>query len=148
MLIDVDGLRHATLPWEEPRSPPDDRSSSPTTHLQRRRWGAVNHPGRGDRAGGGRLQALLTHMQRDRLRPAPRRGGAHPPTTPLQPARAAAGVRDGMAFHPRDQHFKIPHGIFMREATAVGVDSEDNVYVFNRGNVPVLVFNPAGDLID
>jgi DNA-binding beta-propeller fold protein YncE len=36
----------------------------------------------------------------------------------------------------------------MREATAVGVDSCDNVYVFNRGNVPVLVFDSAGNLID
>ena len=39
---------------------------------------------------------------------------------------------------------KIPHGVWLREATAVTVDSKDNVYVFNRGNVPVLVFDPEG----
>ena len=31
---------------------------------------------------------------------------------------------------------KIPHGVWLREATAVAVDSDDYVYVFNRGNVP------------
>ena len=43
---------------------------------------------------------------------------------------------------------KIPHGIWLREATAVAVDSEDRVYVFNRGNVPMLVFDADGNLID
>ena len=43
---------------------------------------------------------------------------------------------------------KIPHGIWLREATAVTVDSNDRVYVFNRGNVPILVFDPDGNLID
>jgi DNA-binding beta-propeller fold protein YncE len=36
----------------------------------------------------------------------------------------------------------------MQEATAVAVDSRDRVYVFNRGNMPVLVFSPEGDLLD
>ena len=36
----------------------------------------------------------------------------------------------------------------MREATAVTVDSKDNVYVFNRGNMPVLVFDPDGNVIN
>ena len=43
---------------------------------------------------------------------------------------------------------KIPHGIWIREATSVAVDSKDNVYVFNRGNIPLLVFNSSGDLIN
>lgn len=43
---------------------------------------------------------------------------------------------------------KIPHGIWLREATSVAVDSEDRVYVFNRGNMPVLVFDPDGNLVD
>lgn len=43
---------------------------------------------------------------------------------------------------------KIPHGIWLREATAVAVDSEDRVYVFNRGNVPMLVFDADGNLVD
>ncbi|MFN8526516.1 MAG: peptidylglycine alpha-amidating monooxygenase [Chloroflexota bacterium] len=43
---------------------------------------------------------------------------------------------------------KIPHGIWMKEATSVGVDSDDRVYVFNRGNMPVLVFDRDGNLVD
>jgi hypothetical protein len=44
-------------------------------------------------------------------------------------------------------HFKVPHGIFLLEATSVAVDSEDNLYCFNRGNMPVLVFDPEGNMI-
>ena len=43
---------------------------------------------------------------------------------------------------------KIPHGIWLREATSVAVDSDDRVYVFNRGNVPMLVFDRDGHLVD
>ena len=43
---------------------------------------------------------------------------------------------------------KIPHGLWMREATSVAVDSQDRVYVFNRGNMPMLVFDPDGNLVD
>jgi len=43
---------------------------------------------------------------------------------------------------------KIPHGIWLKEATSVAVDSEDHVYVFNRGNMPILVFDPDGNLVD
>jgi DNA-binding beta-propeller fold protein YncE len=43
---------------------------------------------------------------------------------------------------------KIPHGIWLREATAVAVDSQDRVYVFSRGNMPVLVFDPDGNVVD
>lgn len=42
---------------------------------------------------------------------------------------------------------KVPHGLWMREATSVAVDDADRVYVFNRGNMPVLVFNRDGDLV-
>ena len=27
---------------------------------------------------------------------------------------------------------KIPHGLYMREATSVAVDSDDHVYIFSR----------------
>ena len=43
---------------------------------------------------------------------------------------------------------KIPHGIWIREATSVSVDSMDNVYIFNRGNIPILKFDTYGNLID
>ena len=35
-----------------------------------------------------------------------------------------------------------------KEATAVAVDGKDNVYVFNRGTHPMVVFNSEGDVID
>ena len=51
------------------------------------------------------------------------------------------------SYEPVPFHFKIPHGLFMLEATSVAVDAEDNVIVFNRGNMPVLVFDREGNLI-
>ena len=51
-------------------------------------------------------------------------------------------------FEPIDSHFKIPHGVWLREATAVAVDSTDRVYVFNRGNVPLLIFDSAGNFLN
>ncbi|MCH2662779.1 peptidyl-alpha-hydroxyglycine alpha-amidating lyase family protein [bacterium] len=35
-----------------------------------------------------------------------------------------------------------------KEATAVAVDSDDNVFVFNRGTHPMIVFSPEGDILD
>ena len=43
---------------------------------------------------------------------------------------------------------KIPHGFWLREATSVAVDAQDRVYVFNRGNMPMLVFDAGGNLVD
>ena len=43
---------------------------------------------------------------------------------------------------------KIPHGFWLREATSVAVDAQDRVYVFNRGNMPMLVFDADGNLVD
>ena len=36
----------------------------------------------------------------------------------------------------------------MSEVAGVGVDSRDRVYVFNRGNMPMLVFDRDGNMID
>ena len=35
----------------------------------------------------------------------------------------------------------LPEGAVYKEATAVDVDASDNVYVFNRGTHPIVVFN-------
>ncbi len=43
---------------------------------------------------------------------------------------------------------KIPHGVWLREATSVAVDSNDLVYVFNRGNFPIIVFDSDGNVVD
>ncbi|MFC7309544.1 peptidyl-alpha-hydroxyglycine alpha-amidating lyase family protein [Streptomyces monticola] len=51
-------------------------------------------------------------------------------------------------YEPVPYWAKVPHGIWLKEATSVAVDSQDRVYVFNRGNMPVLVFDRDGDLVD
>lgn len=42
---------------------------------------------------------------------------------------------------------KLPDGWTYREATAVAVDSKDNVYVFNRGAHPMIIFDRHGDYV-
>ena len=49
-------------------------------------------------------------------------------------------------FEPEFGWAKLPHPMTFKEATAVAVDSKDNVYVFNRGMWPVMVFDPEGNL--
>jgi DNA-binding beta-propeller fold protein YncE len=41
----------------------------------------------------------------------------------------------------------LPAGWFYKEATSVDVDSQDNVYVFNRGSHPMIVFDPDGNVL-
>lgn len=48
-------------------------------------------------------------------------------------------------FDPEFGWAKLPHPMTFKEATSVTVDSQDNVYVFNRGNWPVMVFDSNGN---
>ena len=57
-------------------------------------------------------------------------------------------VSSNTVFEPVPHWAKVPHGIWLREATSVAVDRDDNVFVFNRGNKPMLVFDPDGNVID
>ena len=41
----------------------------------------------------------------------------------------------------------LPDGWSYREAVSVDVDSKDQIYVFNRGDHPVIVFDTAGNLL-
>jgi len=41
----------------------------------------------------------------------------------------------------------LPPGWSYGEVAAVGVDSKDNVYVFNRGQHPMMVFNRSGEFL-
>lgn len=41
----------------------------------------------------------------------------------------------------------MPEDWTYKEATAVAVDSKDNVYVFNRGTHPMIVFDPGGNVV-
>ena len=42
---------------------------------------------------------------------------------------------------------ELPDGWSFREAAAVGTDSNDNVYVFNRGEHPMIVFDREGNFL-
>ena len=42
---------------------------------------------------------------------------------------------------------KLPDGMTMNEVGGVAVDSKDNVYVFNRGAHPMIVFDRAGNFL-
>ena len=42
---------------------------------------------------------------------------------------------------------KLPDGWSFKEVGAVGVDAKDNVYVFNRGEHPVMVFDREGKFL-
>ena len=94
-----------------------------------------------------RLQALMKQLHE----PIPT---GLPPVDPVARTQRAAAredrgpVTEDTVFEPQSLHFKIPHGYWLREAAAVGVDSEDYVYVFNRGNMPLLIFDPEGNLVN
>jgi DNA-binding beta-propeller fold protein YncE len=49
-----------------------------------------------------------------------------------------------MGFRALEGWGRLPDGWSFVEATSVGVDSRDNVYVFNRGEHPVIVFDRDG----
>ena len=42
---------------------------------------------------------------------------------------------------------KLPDGWSFKEVAAVGVDNKDNVYAFNRGEHPVMVFDREGNFV-
>jgi hypothetical protein len=42
---------------------------------------------------------------------------------------------------------KLPNGWSFKEVAAVGVDSQDRVYVFNRGEHPMMVFDRQGNFL-
>jgi hypothetical protein len=50
-------------------------------------------------------------------------------------------------FEPTATWEKLPPDIRLGEVAAVGVDKDDRIYVFNRGEHPVVVLSRAGDFI-
>ena len=46
-----------------------------------------------------------------------------------------------------DDWAKLPSGWSFNEVGAVGVDQQDNVYVFNRGEHPMMVFDRDGNFL-
>jgi DNA-binding beta-propeller fold protein YncE len=51
------------------------------------------------------------------------------------------------SFEVEENWAKIPDEIVLGDCAAVGVDSKDNVYAFNRGDHPIAVFDNAGNLL-
>ena len=51
------------------------------------------------------------------------------------------------SFEVNENWAKIPDEIVLGDCAAVGVDSKDNVYAFNRGEHPVAVFDKDGNLL-
>jgi DNA-binding beta-propeller fold protein YncE len=49
-----------------------------------------------------------------------------------------------MNYRPVEKWGTLPEGMRFVEATSVAVDANDDVYVFNRGQHPVIVFDRAG----
>ena len=43
---------------------------------------------------------------------------------------------------------KLPHPMTFKEATSVAVDSQDRVYVFNRGKWPLVIFDRDGNFLE
>lgn len=52
-----------------------------------------------------------------------------------------------MNYRPVEGWGRLPEGWSFVEATSVGVDAKDNVYVFNRGEHPVIVFDRDGNFL-
>ncbi len=53
-----------------------------------------------------------------------------------------------MPYKPVPYWAKLPHPMSFKEATSVAVDSEDRVYVFSRGNWPMMIFDSKGNFIE
>src|SRR6266852_4954656 len=75
---------------------------------------------------------------------------------PVPFASAYQGRESGMAIIVGTGDFKyriiedwakLPDGWSFKEVGAVGVDGKDNVYVFNRGDHPVMVFDREGNFL-
>jgi hypothetical protein len=53
----------------------------------------------------------------------------------------------GYVYEPVENWAKLPPGWSFKEIGGVGVDKHDNVYVFNRGEHPMIVLDRKGDFL-
>ncbi len=51
-------------------------------------------------------------------------------------------------YEPVPYWAKLPHPMFFKEATSIAVDSDDNVYVFGRGDYPLIIFDRGGNFLE
>ena len=55
---------------------------------------------------------------------------------------------NGFNYRVSGENFgQLPEGCVYKEGTSVDVDSENQVYVFNRGTVPMIVFDSSGNVV-
>lgn len=52
-----------------------------------------------------------------------------------------------LPFHVVPDFFQIPKGMFMAEAVGVALNSKGHIFILNRGNHPLLEFNPDGSFV-
>lgn len=50
-------------------------------------------------------------------------------------------------YEPVENWAKLPPGWSFREIGGIGVDARDNVYVFNRGEHPMMAFDRNGNFL-
>ena len=50
-------------------------------------------------------------------------------------------------YEPVENWAKLPPGWSFKEIGGVGVDRSDNVYIFNRGEHPMIVFDREGNFL-
>ena len=51
------------------------------------------------------------------------------------------------AFQPTSFATNLPNSISIGDVAGIAVDQKDNVYLFNRGDNPIVVINPMGELL-
>ncbi len=74
--------------------------------------------------------------------------GSRPSPNEAREAAMAERLGGGeWSFEVNEDWAKIPDEITLGDCAAVGVDSKDNVYAFNRGDHPVAVFDKDGNLL-
>ena len=57
-------------------------------------------------------------------------------------------IDNNTKFSPVAFWAKLPHPMRFHEATSVATDSNDNVYVYNRGLFPLIIFDKEGNYIN
>ncbi len=66
----------------------------------------------------------------------------------LDPSRDASDCASStFQYTANDRWAKLPKGWSWTEVAAVATDSQDRVFVFNRGDHPVIVFSPEGEFL-
>ena len=60
---------------------------------------------------------------------------------------AAAGTAPQLTFHLDEDFFKLPDNIWPSEAVGVALNAKGHIFLLNRGNHPLLEFNPDGSFV-